>query len=420
MKRTAWAVAGMVGCLVSVATASEIRIPEDFPTIQEGVDHAHSGDVVQVAAGEYLESIIVTRNDIALQGGFDPVTWERSPSENRTHVDGLDNWNTILLQGVSSVEVSGFYLSNAKQLLRCEASVDVMLSENCLFDSTPQWNGYTVGIWIGDGSTRVRADHNQIYDIVSACNSEGFWIYDVDTVYIVNNTFYNIGSDGLICQYATRVTVRNNIFSEVRKIGVQALRYSSVDGGYNCFHGVRNDYVGVSAGVGNVHADPRLVDPWMGDFHLCSDSPCIDSGDPGLRDPDGTRLDMGALFFHQGPGGVFVELTADGDLAHLGQPFGFDIVVGNDSEQPADEEVWLDLYLPTGAMYAQSPFHAPWRVFLGPGFVLRDRFEYVVPMDTPLGGPYRAVLRAGGFPDDVIAESAVEFAVTLPGGESEF
>ena len=51
---------------------------------------------------------------------------------------------------------------------------------------------------------------------------------------------------------------------------------------------------------GNMAGDPDFVDPAGGDFRLGTDSACIDAGDPGISDVDGSRADMGA---HGGPYG---------------------------------------------------------------------------------------------------------------------
>ena len=51
-----------------------------------------------------------------------------------------------------------------------------------------------------------------------------------------------------------------------------------------------------SSGTGNISDAPKFVDANAGDFHLQSNSPCIDAGNPGesYNDVDGTRNDIGA------------------------------------------------------------------------------------------------------------------------------
>ncbi|MCK4806954.1 MAG: lamin tail domain-containing protein, partial [Candidatus Aegiribacteria sp.] len=52
-------------------------------------------------------------------------------------------------------------------------------------------------------------------------------------------------------------------------------------------------------GTGNIAADPRFADWSLNDYYLSYDSPCIDAGSPSIEDPDGTRSDLGAVFFPQ-------------------------------------------------------------------------------------------------------------------------
>jgi hypothetical protein len=57
---------------------------------------------------------------------------------------------------------------------------------------------------------------------------------------------------------------------------------------------------GVYPGTGNQNRDPRFVDPGNGNLNLGIRSRCIDAGDPGWPlDPDGSRADLGALYFDQ-------------------------------------------------------------------------------------------------------------------------
>jgi hypothetical protein len=63
-------------------------------------------------------------------------------------------------------------------------------------------------------------------------------------------------------------------------------------------------------GLGNISADPLFTDAAAGDFHLTAGSPCRDSGDPAMFDPDTTRADMGALPFAAGGGISTITWTA--------------------------------------------------------------------------------------------------------------
>jgi hypothetical protein len=51
---------------------------------------------------------------------------------------------------------------------------------------------------------------------------------------------------------------------------------------------------------GCIDADPLFEDTSQNNYHLLSNSPCIDTGDPeSPLDPDGTIADIGALYFDQ-------------------------------------------------------------------------------------------------------------------------
>ncbi len=83
-------------------------------------------------------------------------------------------------------------------------------------------------------------------------------------------------------------------------------------------------------GLGNTDMDPGFVDighwyedgspgkpgTWVvGDYHLASQSACIDAGDPASGyDPDGTRVDMGAYYFPQTGEDMFIRGDVNRDV----------------------------------------------------------------------------------------------------------
>ena len=78
-------------------------------------------------------------------------------------------------------------------------------------------------------------------------------------------------------------------------------------------------------GEGNINSNPQFIDAENFNFNLSSSSPCIDSGDPdgnsdgnnytfdvNDQDLDGTRKDMGALYFHQENSGPIWYVSTSG------------------------------------------------------------------------------------------------------------
>lgn len=54
------------------ADPTTIRVPDDYPTIQEAINAASPGDTIQVAAGTYYERVTVNKTVTLI--GEDPLT----------------------------------------------------------------------------------------------------------------------------------------------------------------------------------------------------------------------------------------------------------------------------------------------------------------------------------------------------------
>jgi len=122
---------------------------------------------------------------------------------------------------------------------------------------------------------------------------------NLENVTVTQNTS-NLGA-GFYGIYSASITLLNSIMWNDSDYDI----YFPANGGsgnsismhYSCIQGgLPNVSATVIWGEGNITDDPLFIDPENGDFHLQSNSPCIDSGDPApiYLDYDGSRNDIGA------------------------------------------------------------------------------------------------------------------------------
>ena len=181
----------------------------------------------------------------------------------------------------------------------------------------------------GGGSSAISLLTNSDYTTLvgNLFRESGVFAYR-GNVTLTGNTFWH-------CDYTTEGSnnvVKNNIFvasgagsfcvEHIDSFGIPTAFTNIFD--YNCYHATDGATTGYAATV-DLHpviADPLLVDPMNGNFHLQSttgswhdgtfladaaDSPCIDAGTamgPGVKDFDGraiARPDIGAFEFGPKP-----------------------------------------------------------------------------------------------------------------------
>ena len=138
---------------------------------------------------------------------------------------------------------------------------------------------------------RVRYSNPSIRNnIIRDHSTYGIYVDYSGSPAIEFNTIVNNGTGIFIYNYHSgTATLNSNIIVE-NGIGVQQNGNSTLK--YNDVWGNNNDYSGVSAGGGDITADPLFAG--NNDYHLQPTSPCINAGDPFYIDEDGTRADMGA------------------------------------------------------------------------------------------------------------------------------
>jgi len=253
--------------LFSLSYGETIHVPEDYSTIQAGINAASNGDMIMVAAGTYTGE---GNKNLDFKGKAIIVS-----SINGPNVTIIDCEN----------DGRGFYFSNR------ETSDSVVYGFTITNGSSP----------LGGGIYCYNASSPTITNNIIAGNSaDGFGggIYCrfysspmIKNCTIIGNSAHHAGG-GLFCQQVSSPTVVNTIFWDnspeeiIRWDGSSpAITYSDIQGGWE--------------GEGNINTDPLFVNPDNGDYHLQADSPCIEAGNPSSpQDPDGTRVDIGALYYY--------------------------------------------------------------------------------------------------------------------------
>ncbi|MEM4700794.1 MAG: S8 family serine peptidase [Candidatus Bathyarchaeia archaeon] len=146
-----------------------IKVPAYYPTIQEAVDAASSGDTILVSSGTYNEAVYLNKNNITLKG----------ESRETTIINGTRNVRTIYAFYADNLYIRQFTIQNGKD-----------------------------GIYLGLSS------NIGIYgNIITANRRLGINLYDSSNISIIGNTISANGDDGIMSQFwSMNITIyANNI-----------------------------------------------------------------------------------------------------------------------------------------------------------------------------------------------------------------
>ena len=473
------------------ASATIINIPEDYPTIQEGIDHGADGDTVLVQPDTYYENLNFNGHNVVLASLF--LMTGDTAYVSSTIIDGNQETSVIIFESGedSTAQVVGFTIQNgyaengggiysvnsdptitnnrisgnsavnygggiyclesdvsitdntiSENLagprgggIHCEGISNITIANNTISGNTAMQLpslGHGAGISCKDGPV-VTISENDIsgnYAYVAAggiwsnCNSTivkntitgniaeknngggiaCFYAFEVINNTITRNSVADLGSGGgIFSSRATPIVTNTIVYENYAPPGYQdelagafVVTYSDIKGGWS--------------GTGNIDEDPLFVDPGNGDFHLQWGSPCIDAGDPASPlDPDGTRADIGALYFHQAI--LSIEIIADDPppvTVPQGGSFGFTGTLINNTEDPQITDAWTVAIGPQKEVY--GPFKEFYDFYLDPGETRSAHFNQRVPNLAPLGF-YNYIAYCGDYPSTVMDSSFFELEV---------
>jgi predicted outer membrane repeat protein len=364
--------------LSSCVSATVLRVPSEYATIQAGIDAAAEGDTVLVARGTYTGP---GNRNIDFGGKAILVVSQNGPA--MTTIDcggGGRGFGFHNGEGPSSI-VQGFTIRNGSAYngggIYCLSSSPTIKANRIIANSALWDGGGMYCLW-----SSPMIEGNTIAGNSAADNGGGIYCQSCAPPIEATTLFGNAAASGggICCGDYSSPSVTNSVLwgdsaggSQeifVAATGTIEISYSDVESGW--------------PGEGNIDADPIFVWAEKGDCRLLWGSPCIDAGDPGLVDPDGTRRDMGAHPFDQSKE-LLIYLSPQARIAPQGGTGSvlYTIINCHDDAQPC----WADaeLVMPDGEPWPWNPLEGPSHIVVPPESNEQLSRTYTVPGQCPLG-----------------------------------
>ena len=198
------------------ANLNIIHVPTDYPTIQDAINHATSGDTIFVHKETYYENVVVNKS-ISLVG----------EDRNLTIIDGGGTENVVHLEA-NDVYVSGFTIQNGGKglydsgIFIDHASDNNNISHNTIANSS---NGvclsYSLGTIIFDnivsdckyGISLYSSNNNEIYGNIAPDNKYGIALYSSNNNKIHNNNASSNMINGIYLHLSNNNEISSNIAS---------------------------------------------------------------------------------------------------------------------------------------------------------------------------------------------------------------
>ena len=173
---------------VTVRAPQVIRVPQDYPKIQDAINAAFEGATISVASGTYYENVWINKEGLTLVG----------EDQRRTIIDGQGMQDVILVTA-NHVKISGFTLQNS--LYSLDYAGIFVASEGVTITDTTTMDNYNGILLYGAVNATLRNNNmtGNKYNFGVEGDSVTDFIHNVDTSNTVNgkSVYYLMNQDGL-------------------------------------------------------------------------------------------------------------------------------------------------------------------------------------------------------------------------------